>query len=349
MNNALRRKSNIELLRIILMMMVIVLHFNIPSGHAIELTSSIPLNQNILYLLESFCICAVNTFVLITGFFNCYSSKSTLSKAFLLILQVSIYNVITYLLIVLTGTATFSISQFIIHALPNSWFTSIYIALYLLAPYINNVIHGLSQGSFKILLIICFVLFSLEPLFLCILEDYLGWQTSGLSSISIAGAGNGYTLIHFIFMYLIGAYIRIHTFKLKINPVFLYTIFTAFIFIGYKASYGYSEIFYDYCNPFIVLQTIALFLSFNRLNISFIRPINILSKHTFSVYLLHSHFYILFDIPTIVTGSPIRMFTMIILICVTLYIISWIIACIYTSITKPLYSFFSKHDYTIKI
>ncbi len=64
------RKSNIELLRIILMMMVITLHFNIPSGHAIELASNVPLNLNILYILESFSICAVNTFVLITGYFN---------------------------------------------------------------------------------------------------------------------------------------------------------------------------------------------------------------------------------------------------------------------------------------
>ena len=260
MNTQVERESNVELLRIILMMMVITLHFNIPSGHAIELASNEPINLNILNILESFSICAVDTFVLITGYFNCKSTQSRMSKVISLLMQVAVYNLITYSIKVAIGSATFSIGQLIIHLFPSNWYISIYIALYLLAPYINYVICSLSREKFRVLLLCSFILFSVNPTVLTFVQDYMGWNVDGLSAISIAGAGNGYTLINFILMYIIGAYIRIQGVKLSIKPQVLFVLLAGIIFVGNKYLYGYSEMFYDYCNLFIVLWIFCTFV-----------------------------------------------------------------------------------------
>ena len=64
------RQSGIELLRILAACMVIVLHYN--DGGAFEHTR-MGYNRTILFLLESMCICAVDLFILITGYFMCSS------------------------------------------------------------------------------------------------------------------------------------------------------------------------------------------------------------------------------------------------------------------------------------
>ena len=60
------RQSNIELLRIFLMLGVIILHYNgvgaLYSAHGI--------NYLIVIGLESLCICAVDLFMLISGYFS---------------------------------------------------------------------------------------------------------------------------------------------------------------------------------------------------------------------------------------------------------------------------------------
>ena len=68
------RNSNIELLRIILMFMVILLHFNNSEmGGAFNYAENKPLNSFILYFLESLSICAVNCFMIISGYFLAYN------------------------------------------------------------------------------------------------------------------------------------------------------------------------------------------------------------------------------------------------------------------------------------
>lgn len=70
----LERNSNIELLRIVLMFMVILLHFNNGSmGGAFNYVTDVQINSFILYLLESFSICAVNCFMVISGYFLAYN------------------------------------------------------------------------------------------------------------------------------------------------------------------------------------------------------------------------------------------------------------------------------------
>ena len=62
------RNSSIELLRIFAGMAVIILHFNYGSILAIDQTTG--LTHYILLVFEAICICAVNVFIFISGFFR---------------------------------------------------------------------------------------------------------------------------------------------------------------------------------------------------------------------------------------------------------------------------------------
>ena len=73
------RQSNIELLRILAIMGVIILHYNNPViGGGIKFVEKNSMNYYVLYLLESLFACGVNLFMLISGYFMFESSKCSL-------------------------------------------------------------------------------------------------------------------------------------------------------------------------------------------------------------------------------------------------------------------------------
>ena len=80
MKNEIDRESNIELLRILLGFEVIILHFNYypGGGGAVELTAGF--TQTILVFLETLCICAINVFLLISGYFGVKTEKINFSR-----------------------------------------------------------------------------------------------------------------------------------------------------------------------------------------------------------------------------------------------------------------------------
>ena len=76
------RKSNIELLRIVLILMIIILHyFNADMGGVLGHTIPGSINYYSSHLLESMSIVAVNVFVLITGYFSYKKEQVKVSKA----------------------------------------------------------------------------------------------------------------------------------------------------------------------------------------------------------------------------------------------------------------------------
>ena len=74
--DTIRRDSNIELLRLVLILMVVLLHFNNDTmGGAFVIVRDIPTDNFILHFLESLCICAVNCFMIVSGYFL-YTNKT---------------------------------------------------------------------------------------------------------------------------------------------------------------------------------------------------------------------------------------------------------------------------------
>ena len=150
--NSLSRQSSYELLRIICMLMIVALH--IVKSH-IEILGY---SDWISWIVRSFCICAVDVFVLISGYFGIHFRLNRLVS---LDLQTLFYSIASLLFLIIIGYHEIGVLDF--HALipiitKRYWFVTCYAVLYLLSPFINIVFALLSKEQLKTILIICFVL-----------------------------------------------------------------------------------------------------------------------------------------------------------------------------------------------
>ena len=89
--NPAPRQANLELLRCVAMMMVIVLHY-LGKGNLLISLEEVWLSpaEVTAWLLESFCIVAVNVYMFISGYFLCTSTFKP-SRLIRLWLQVCMY------------------------------------------------------------------------------------------------------------------------------------------------------------------------------------------------------------------------------------------------------------------
>ena len=108
-----QRSSNFEILRILLILFVIVLHYNNPERHGtfyyVESMSMI--NKIFLYTVHSFTLCAVDAFFCLSGFFLSKKNEVSTSKIVHLFTIFIAYRILTYLPVALFRH-TFSISDF---------------------------------------------------------------------------------------------------------------------------------------------------------------------------------------------------------------------------------------------
>ena len=154
------RKSNVELLRIAAILGVIVLHYNGMVGFGAVADGSV--NQWILLFLESLCICAVDLFILISGFFLCRTGERKLIKAVELVVMVMAAGILKYALS-LIGPGGFSLKGLISAVIPNNYFITLYVTLYLVSPYLNRITDSLSTRQYRNFLCLLLALFSLIP------------------------------------------------------------------------------------------------------------------------------------------------------------------------------------------
>lgn len=159
-SKASKRQSNIELLRIFAALGVIMLHYNYYYGFkSIELNTP---NYYILLTLESINICAVDLFVLISGYFMCKKISIDFRKIIYLLAEVSLARISFYVAGVITGNA-FNIRTFIANAIPINYYAILYCVVFLISPYLNKLICSLNMRALARLNMILIVLFSLLP------------------------------------------------------------------------------------------------------------------------------------------------------------------------------------------
>lgn len=276
------RQSNFELLRILAMIMIVASHWG---WWAVTypglLTSG---SQQLFYTyFRTFGQVGVVLFILISGYFLC---KRPFKLFSLLKLLAQVFFYICFLLIVYyvrgylrdNTLPTLGISGFTDWFIPIStgrwWFLSCYTALYLLSPFLNKLLSHLKKNEFRILLIVLFFFVSVFPSFYVYTTANDAMQN----------------MIIFIFIYLIGAYIRLYQgdFQNK-GFCFIGAVLSFFIFIFGK-KIGFEELRY-YIH--VIALSVFLFLTFLHIEIHS-HWINSCSKTTFGIYLLHENTIITF-------------------------------------------------------
>lgn len=296
------RDSNYELLRIVAMFFIVFYHALV-HGHVIDNAANEGIRL-VAQFLEFFLIIHVNSFVLVTGY---YQSKSNFkaSKVWSLITSSLFYKILIMVVLSLLGiiclTKVEILRETFFLNLSQYWFIQCYLFLYCLSPFINKLITSLDKRKYLKLLLVLFIIMSIIPFI------------SGNEVFD----NNGYTLYNFVFLYLIGGYLRKYPiqqsylfkrcskqlFQILCIILFFFCLIANFSF--YLTSSHLSSVnsvFYEifsnfegmalfYSNPFILLQSIAFFLFFGTLDIKS-KVINKLSSLTLGIYLIHENNFI---------------------------------------------------------
>lgn len=296
MNNV--RNSNHEIMRILSMFFIVLWHVILYGG------VSATTNENVKVLcrlIQFIIVVHVNSFVLVSGY---YQSKSNFkqSKLWTIINSSWFYRVVIMAIFLITGIEEIGNVQIIKDLLPvtvdNYWFIKMYLLLYCLSPFLNKLIDNLDKSNFQKLLLVNFIILAIIPNI-----------TNGEFIFN-----NGYTLYNFIFLYLLGAYLRIYplekSYFFKIFSTNLFRIIMIIIFIScilinnaifYQGKQlsginGLFDIFsntielniLNYSNPIIIIQSIAYFAFFTTLTIKS-KAINKISGLMLGVYFIHEN------------------------------------------------------------
>ena len=284
------RQSNLELYRIISMLMIVAHHYVANSGIFSAgggvLANPISANSVYLALFGAWGKIGINCFLMITGYFMC-TAQITFRKFLKFLLQIYLYKLLVFVVLLFAGYESVSLSRIVKLILPlrgfsSNDFISCYLAFWVTIPFYNILVHHLTkrQHVLLIMLSLCFftVLASLPHFDVPL--NYITW----------------FGIIFFIASF----------FRLYPNPIFdnlsLWGWLTVFAFFLVIASvtigqflYGEKGMEYSYflvrdSNKILaVFFAVCSFLWFKNMNIKYSKVINAFGAGTFGVLLIHAN------------------------------------------------------------
>ena len=266
--NKKERQAGVDLLRLIAVLMISTGHYL--SAWILNYSEFGSFNTKIARMIEALAVVSVNLFILISGYFGINSKGMNLRRIVNMLVMIAFFSCGSYLIQSATGQISFHFIAFLKSLIPymfeGYWFIRVYLILSVIAPFLNVGLIKLEGRNYLLLLALCFCVFSVLPSFSKAFQN-----------------GNGFDIIHFVFMYALGGYIKLHMVK-KPRPVvcFLgYIIFgiVTFLFSIYGDNLGYWA--YDFIS--VVPESVFLFLTFVQIRLKS-RPISFLAKSSLAVF-----------------------------------------------------------------
>lgn len=282
------RDSNLELFRIISMLVIVSHHYVVNSGLIdVIYNSKQPTEINALFLLlfgwggKT----AINCFVLITGYFMC-KSNITIRKFFKLLYEVMFYKIVIYFIFIISGYINFEIKGFIKAFLPFTGigdnFTGCFLIFFLFIPFLNILTEMMTEKQHVLLVGLCFFIYTILPsIKFSVSFNYVTW---------------------FIVIYFIASYIRCYQSELFSSKK-LWGILTfvsllvswasviALTYIGEWIKYPALSYFFvaDSNKILAVITAVCTFIYFKNLNIKNSKIINKIAASCFGVLLIHAN------------------------------------------------------------
>ncbi len=280
-----QRNSNVEVLRIVAMLMIVASHYSHHGGIDLSQMSS---SFNYL-LLKTITLgnLGVDVFVLLFGYYSVSREHVELRKVFLLWSQVFTYSFLIFCGAILLGVIDFSFSAFVKSILPTIfskyWFFTAYIVFLLLSPYINKMLKALTRKEYELLLIIMLIIWGIIP-------------------TMFSRVPSGDTFVIFLLLYSLGAYFKLFPENKWNNKKsgFCMISISAFLLFGSSVAFFYlkrlhplfegKEIYFYHKNSiFVILFALGmLIVSLNKQS-NCNKIVNRISSCTFGIYLLHDN------------------------------------------------------------
>ncbi len=156
------------------------------------------------------------------------------------------------------------------------------------APYINLLMTKLSKEGLTVFVCIILSVFSIYPTLVDILTEFTGSNLGGLSSISWIGSINGYTIINFILVYVMGAYIRRMNLINKYRHITLVLGRIIFVILIYCLYGMLTNMAYNYSNPLVIMEACVILMLFAKFDFNN-KLINFIAPASFTCFLIHNH------------------------------------------------------------
>ncbi len=278
-----QRDSNLELFRIIVMILIVAHHYVVNSG-LYGVIKQDPTSTKSLYLFVfgMWGKTGINCFILITGYFMC-KSKITLRKFTKLLLWMYFYRIVIYLIFCASGYSNFSITIFLKKFIPfyniTDGFTSCFLVFFLTIPFLNILIRNMNKRQHLLLLILSLFIYSV-------------WAK--VPTIKV----NMNYVIWFDILYLISSYIRIYGFFEKIGYKkwgwitllsILISISSVLAIIIWDLSAPAYYFVSDSNAILAVIVGVCSFMFFKTIPIKYNKWINAFGASTFGVLLIHAN------------------------------------------------------------
>ena len=283
-----QRYSNLELYRIIVMLLIVAHHYVVNSGLMDELSHEPLCAKSIyFYLFGMWGKTGINCFVLITGYFMC-KSHITLRKFMKLLLQIEFYNVAINAVFALTGYHHFGLREAVLALLPvrsiADGFTSCFLVFYLFIPFLNVLVSHLDRRQHALLVALCLFTYTLMGTFNCfhVTMNYVSW---------------------FCVLYFIASYIRIYGFLPKLSTAkwggitclsIIVSVLSVLrlVVIAHRIGADHFNVYRYVADSnvlFAVTTSVSSFMFFKGLRMGYHRWINTVAACTFGVLLIHAN------------------------------------------------------------
>lgn len=276
MENLKVRESNLELLRIISMLLIVTHHLAVHTPFIFE-------NIHIKYIVYFLSLggkIGVTLFVLLTGYLQA-NKPLKIKNLFKIWIDVFFYSMAILIFFCFYDRGYLSDIKFYIFPVTYSlyWFITSYFVMYIIMYFFNFQVQSIERKKYLKIIIILIIFWSIVPSFFKI--------NTGYSSV-----------LWFILLYLIGGYIKLYVREIKkkylylISSIFFYLIIFIKIMKNSTVLESNRYVITDYIGIdyfFVLLTSISLFLFFVNLNIKYNKYLNIISSTTLGIYLIHDH------------------------------------------------------------
>ncbi len=293
MNKNTHRQHNMDIERIILALFVIILHFNNRDmGGALNFVSEGLAQEIFIRFTESMALCAVDCFVILSGYFAAASIRSSAllgtaegsasgqnskllsggngaisipyKKTVLLLATCSFYRVTGYIAYIAFISHDFSVKTFIGYVIPSNWFVCLFVTLLLLSPFVIRLTEVIDIKAFNTLTGLLLILFVVVPTVTDLGSDLGGVNLNGLSTVTFTGNASGFNIALFAAMYVLGLWLRRKSGYF--NRFSAWTYFAAFILFALLITVvsHITEVVWAYSDILVVCEAVVFTLMFTR-------------------------------------------------------------------------------------
>ncbi len=309
------RMANLELLRIVSMLFVVVLHFLGKGGWLVSLTdAAMPRRGYLAWGVESLAIVAVNVYMLLSGYFLVESSFNV-KRLLQLFLQVLFYSVTigfaaaAFGYLPEEGFSIYYLAQLFLPVSTNHyWFMTAYFLMYLFSPLLSRGVKCLTQKQFRTVLFLLLFVFSI---------------LKSIVPVKLSSDMRGYDCLWYLCVFLVAAYIRLYgipffksagrsllVYLAAAAGIFGFSFFLRFMYLKTGKLGDILNIAYEYNHILVLTASVAFFYLFYHIKIKdgvFGRMVIKVAPCSLGVYLWHEHIALRYEWPDwlySLTGRP---------------------------------------------